>query len=71
MEGGVEIHEEEIAARRRAASAAIDDDKPAKRTAVSSQGIYSPGEERPIFRCSPGNTEWSRPSYAGDMKFAR
>eukprot|EP00959_Pyramimonas_sp_CCMP1952_P339675 7113818-Pyramimonas_sp.AAC.1 len=71
MEGGVEIHAEEIAARKRAASAATDDNKPAKRTAVSAQGKHSPREERPICRCFPDKTEWPRPSYAGNIKFAR
>eukprot|EP00959_Pyramimonas_sp_CCMP1952_P398687 8354216-Pyramimonas_sp.AAC.1 len=33
MEGGVDIHAEEIAACKRAASAAISDNKPSKRTA--------------------------------------
>eukprot|EP00959_Pyramimonas_sp_CCMP1952_P106874 2234097-Pyramimonas_sp.AAC.1 len=71
MEGRIEIHAQEIAARKRAASAAIDDNKPAKRTAVSSQGEYCPREERPISRCFPDKTEWSRPSYAGNIRFAR
>eukprot|EP00959_Pyramimonas_sp_CCMP1952_P398173 8342337-Pyramimonas_sp.AAC.1 len=71
MEGGVEIHAEEIAARKRAASAAIDDNKSAQRAAVSSRGKCSPREERPVFRCFPDKTEWSRPSYAGDIMFVR
>eukprot|EP00959_Pyramimonas_sp_CCMP1952_P285627 5972324-Pyramimonas_sp.AAC.1 len=71
MDGGVEIQAVEIAARTRAASAAIDDNKPAKLAAVPSQGKHSSREEQPVFRCFPDKTEWSRPSYAGDIKFAR
>eukprot|EP00959_Pyramimonas_sp_CCMP1952_P054896 1147405-Pyramimonas_sp.AAC.1 len=64
MEAGVEIHAEEIAARKRAAAAAIDENKPAKRTAISSQGEHNAREEKSIFRCFPDKREWSRPNYA-------
>eukprot|EP00959_Pyramimonas_sp_CCMP1952_P328178 6870895-Pyramimonas_sp.AAC.1 len=71
MEAGVETHAEEIAARKRAGSADINDNRPAKGTAISSQGKYSPREERPICGCFPNKTEWSRLSYAANIKFAR
>eukprot|EP00959_Pyramimonas_sp_CCMP1952_P386471 8099465-Pyramimonas_sp.AAC.1 len=71
MDAGVEIHAEEIAARKRAADAAIDDNKPAKRTAISSQGEYNTREEKSIFRCFPDKRDWSRPNYAGAIKFMR
>eukprot|EP00959_Pyramimonas_sp_CCMP1952_P257903 5389806-Pyramimonas_sp.AAC.1 len=72
MEAGVEIHAEEIAARKRAADAAINDNKPAKRTAISSQGDYNSREEKSIFCCFPDKREWSRPNYnAGAIKFVR
>eukprot|EP00959_Pyramimonas_sp_CCMP1952_P465249 9487977-Pyramimonas_sp.AAC.2 len=71
MEASADIHAEEIAARKRAADAAINDSKPAKRAAISSQGGYNSREEKSIFRCFPDKREWSRPDYAGTIKFAR
>eukprot|EP00959_Pyramimonas_sp_CCMP1952_P164449 3438101-Pyramimonas_sp.AAC.1 len=67
MEGGVEIHAEEIAGRKRAASAAVDDNKSAKRTAVSSRGKYRPARSDPSFVVFPTRPNGPGPVMPGTL----